>query len=457
MMTSEPYLFGGEKIRNKKFPKRKTMGEEEIEAVTDVMRSDNLSSFLGAPGKHFLGGEKVLQFEEEWKIKFGFKHAISVNSWTSGLIICVGAIGIEPGDEVICSPYSMSASATSVLFYGGIPVFADIDPKTCNLDPTSIESKITPRTKAILVVHIFGQSADMDAIIKIAKKYKIKIIEDGAQSPGVYYNNKPVGAIGDIGGFSFNYHKHIHTGEGGLIVTNDDELAFRCQLIRNHGENYSELLDEKLLVNLIGGNYRLTELQAAIGIGQLKKLDGILEHRRKMANYLFDAIIEIKGLLTYKPQNDQNHAYYVFPFLFEKESFKLNREEFVYAVNSELPESDGWETTPLASGYVQPLYWNKIYQRRIAIGSKGYPFHLNNSKNNYIIGECPVTESMYTQKLILTPLIREGINYNDLKDFINAIKKVVNNQSKLREYFDLNPIETKAMTPVEIANEKNIK
>ena len=141
-MKNRPSILGGEKTRKTSLGKRITIGDEEKKAVMDVMDTDELSAFIGAPGEKFLGGTKVLEFENYWKHKYGFKHAISVNSWTSGLIISVGAVGVEPGDEVICSPYTMSASATSVLFYGGIPVFADIDPQTYNMDPKSIESKI---------------------------------------------------------------------------------------------------------------------------------------------------------------------------------------------------------------------------------------------------------------------------------------------------------------------------
>src|SRR5690606_15369733 len=210
-----------------------------------------LSGFLGAGGAAFNGGEEVKKFERAWADKYGFKHAISVNSWTSGLMVAVGAVGVEPGDEVICSPYTMSASATAALFYGGVPIFADLDPNNYCLDPVSIEARITERTKAIIVVHLFGGSADMDAIMEIARPRGIKVIEDAAQAPGVYYKGRPVGAIGDIGGFSLNYHKHIHAGEGGLLVTNDDELAIRSQLIRNHGENALDMFNLDNLSNVI--------------------------------------------------------------------------------------------------------------------------------------------------------------------------------------------------------------
>jgi perosamine synthetase len=199
-------------------------------------------------------------------------------------MIALGSVGIEPGDEVICSSYTMSASASCCFFYGAIPVFADIDPQNYCIDPKSFEKLITPRTKAIIVVHLFGGPADMDAILAIAKKHGIKVIEDAAQAPGVKYKGKPVGCLGDIGGYSLNYHKHIHTGEGGMLATNDPEIAKIARAIRNHGENTIETESPENFVNYVGGNFRLTELQAAIGIEQLKKLDKYVAMRQSLAS-----------------------------------------------------------------------------------------------------------------------------------------------------------------------------
>ena len=419
-----PAILGGEKLRKIPLASRTTIGPEEKKAVMEVMDSDVLSAFIGAPGEKFLGGDKVLEFENNWKKQYGFKHAISVNSWTSGLIISVGAIGIEPGDEVICSPYSMSASATSVLFYGGIPIFSDIDSKTYNMDLKSIESKITERTKAILVVHIFGGCADMDGIMKLAKKYNLKVIEDAAQAPGIKYKNQSIGGIGDIGGFSLNFHKHIHTGEGGMIVTNNDDIAFKAQLIRNHGENYANKLTVNDLPNIIGGNYRLTEIQAAIGIVQLNKLESIIAHRNILANYLHQEISKIHCLQTFIPNNDCDHSYYIFPIKFSEEKAKISRGLFVKAVNEEFPNASGWESVPLSEGYVEPLYLNPIYQNQIALGSKGFPFNFNtNVKYDYSKGSCPVTEKMY--KGIFSLPLYPNLNISNVKKTIKELNSIL--------------------------------
>lgn len=427
-------ILGGSPVRKDDFPNRKSMGKEEIEAAKRVLDSDVLSGFVGAPGNFFNGGKEVKKFEQNWADAYGFKNAISVNSWTTGLQVAVGAVGIEPGDEVICSPYTMSASATSVLFYGGIPVFADIERDRYTLDPKSIEEKISPRTKAIMVVHLFGYPADMDPIMAIAKKYNLKVIEDAAQAPGVYYKNKPVGAIGDIGGFSLNFHKHIHTGEGGLLVTNDDTIALRSQLIRNHGENATEAYGVKDISNTIGSNYRFTEIQAAIGFEQFKKLQGFLDHRKEIGAYLTNRLATIDGLQVQKIEEGSTHSYYMYPIRFDETVFGISRNLFLRTVSAELPKPNYWDTTPLAEAYVKPLYLNPVYQQKIAIGKKGFPFNANPGvEYDYSKGLCPVTESLYEKELMLSPLVREGISKKDISDFADAIEKVVENITELKK------------------------
>ena len=427
-------ILGGKPIRTQMFPNRKSMGIEEKNAAIRVLDSDILSGFIGAYGKFFNGGTEVKNFEHLWADKYKSKHAISMNSWTAGLQIAMGAIGIEPGDEVICPPYTMSASATAALFYGGIPIFADIDPARYTICPKSIEKSITKYTKAIVVVHLFGLPADMDEIMAIANKYKLKVIEDAAQSPGALYKGKTVGTIGHIGGFSFNFHKHIHTGEGGLIVTNNDDLALRSQLIRNHGENAVEEFNIDDISNLIGGNYRWTELQAAIASAQLKKLDAILAKRRYLAKHLTRNLNSIPGITLPLDEKDTHSSHYMYPIKFDPEIVGISRNVFVRAVSSELPKAKYWDTTPLAEGYIKPLYLSKLYQDKIAIGKKGFPFNVNKDRNyQYKKGDCPITESLYESQLIITPLVNESISENDLNDLSNSILKVLENIDELKK------------------------
>jgi dTDP-4-amino-4,6-dideoxygalactose transaminase len=453
MNFDQPALLGGAPLRITPFADRVTMGEPEKMAAMRVLDSDCLSAFLGAPGKFFYGGPEVQTFEKMWQDRYGFARAISVNSWTAGLVTCVGALQLEPGDEMICPPYTMSASAACALFYGVIPVFADIEADTFCLDPKAVEAAITPRTRAIMVVHLFGYPAKMDELLVIARKHNLRIIEDAAQAPGVLYKGRPVGAIGDLGGFSLNFHKHIHTGEGGVIVTQDDNLAERCCLIRNHGENTSEKREGADLHNLVGSNYRLTEIQAAIGQEQLKRLDGYLDHRVKLAAHLRHRLRQIPGLTPQEPPSDEGstHANYVYPIRYNAEAAGLPRNLFVRAVNAEFAPPESVESTALTEGYVRPLYLNKVYQQRTFIG--GFPFNLQDPPREYRAGLCPVTERLYEHEMLLTPLVREPLETKDMDDLANAIEKVLANKSALLDKFGSES--GGIFTPVGAANSSN--
>jgi len=425
-------IAGGAPLRTRPFPARKTMGEAEKQAVIAVMDSDRLSSFYGSPGERWLGGAKVREFEQKWAEKYGFRHAISVNSWTTGLMTAVGAAGIGPGDEVIVSPYTMSASATAVLFYGAIPVFADIDPDTFNISAETIEQVLTPRSKAILVVHIFGQAADMDPIMALARRRRLAVIEDAAQAPGVRYKGRPIGAIGDIGGFSLNYHKHIHTGEGGMLVTDNARLALRSQLIRNHAENLVESQGMDDLCNMIGANYRLTELQAAIGCVQLDRLDACLAHRHQLAAHLDRHLATIPGFTAPRLAEGAGHAYYAYAVKYDAARTGIPRALLVRAVNAELPPPLAGEQPALGQAYVAPLYLAPLYQNKIAIGSKGFPWSMNAGvAYDYGKGSCPVAERMHEHEMLLPSLIREPLTIADIDDFAAALKKVLRHKDEL--------------------------
>jgi len=419
-------ILGGTPVRREPLPMRRTMGDEEKRAVMRVMDSDKLSGFFGSPGDGWLGGPEVRGFEDKWASRYGFRSAITVNSWTTGLMAAVGAIGISPGDEVIVSPYTMSASATAILFYGGIPIFADVDAQTYNITAETIRDKITPRTKAIMVVHIFGQAAEMDAIVTLAGQHDLKVIEDAAQAPGIKYRDRYVGAIGDIGGFSLNYHKHIHTGEGGVLVTNDPALATRCQLIRNHGENLVDFVGVDDWTNMIGSNYRLTELCAAIGNEQLDKLPGLLAHRQRLAEHLSRRLAAVPGITPPKVAEGSEHAYYLYPFTIDTGALGISRSAFVKAVNAEFPTAGHWEQTVLVEGYVQPLYLAPLYQRKIALGRNGFPWQLNAGETyDYSKGICPNVERLHDNDLVYTPMVREPLTIGEMDQLADAIEKVV--------------------------------
>lgn len=427
-------INGGEKLRTTPFPAYNTIGTEEEDAVLRVLRSGKLSTFLGTWHDDFFGGPEVRALESEWSEYFGVKHAISVNSATSGLYAAVGACGISPGDEVIVSAYTMSASATAALVYGAIPIFADIEEDFYCLDVKSIEAKITPKTKAIIVVDIFGQPYDADAINALAKKHNLFVIEDTAQAPGAMLNGKFAGTLGDIGIYSLNYHKHIHSGEGGIIVTDDDILADKIRLIRNHAEavlSARGIKDRSELINMVGYNYRMTEIEAAIARCQLKKLPSLLVQRLENTQYLNEKLAQIPCIKPTVIRQGAKHAFYVHPLQFDAEAAGMHRNRFIDAVKAELPPTLLREESVvlLSYGYVKPLYLQPLYQEKIAFGRDGYPFNL--SEATYPKGLCPVTEEMHFNRLITHEFMRPGMSKADMDDVVNAFAKVWNNRVEL--------------------------
>ncbi len=424
-------IHGGKPIRTKPFPAYITIGEEEKKSVCEVIDSGCLSKYLGVWHEQFNGGVQVRALEEEWAEYFGVKHAVAVNSCTSGLYCAVGATGIEPGEEVIVSPYTMSASATAPLVYNAIPVFADIEPDFYCLDPEDIERKITKRTRAIIVVDIFGQPYNADAINAIAKKHNLIVIEDSAQAPGATLAGKAAGTLADIGVFSLNYHKHIHSGEGGMIVTDNDDLAEKCRLIRNHAEAVVDGMGYTDLRNMIGFNYRMTEIEAAIARIQLKKLAGLNEKRFENVRYFEEKISNLTAISIPKVREAAEHAYYVHACRFDSEVAGVDRDSFINAVCSELPHHElrEQEGVKLGTGYVKPLYLQSMFQQRIAYGSNGYPF--SESSVSYDKGICPVTERMHFSELFTHEFIIPSMQKSDIDDVVSAFEKVWDNRESL--------------------------
>lgn len=427
-------LNGGRPVRKRKFPAYRVVGGQEKRAVNRVIDSGVLSKYLGVWHPDFYGGEEVRAFEREWAAYFGAKHAIAVNSCTSALQCAVGAAGIGPGDEVIVSPFTMVASVTAPLWYGAIPIFADIEEEYFCLDPRSVEQRITERTKAIIVVDLFGQPYDRDAINGIAQKHNLTVIEDCAQAPGATYQGRWAGTLGHMGVYSLNYHKHIHTGEGGMIVTNDDQRAEKLQLIRNHAEAVVEEKGVSDLVNMVGGNFRLTELQAAIGRIQLTKLKKLLQLRVKNCEYLAERLT-IPGIRSPGVRKDCTHVYYVQPLLYDEEKIGVSRDRFVEAVRAELPATElrEQEGAQISGGYVKPAYLLPLFQKKTAIGDKGFPFIQESYRGevSYAKGLCPVAERMYEKELIIHEFMRPPAKLRDLNDVITAFQKVYAHRSEI--------------------------
>lgn len=412
---------GNPEVQTELLPYKSVRGRE-LEQVKRVLDSGCLSGYIGAWGEAFDGGPVVKEFENAWKDKFSCKHAVAVNSATSGLYAAMGAVGVGPGDEVIVPPYTMSATAMAPLVYGGIPVFADIEPDTFCLDIKSVEKEITAKTKAILVVNLFGHPGNLRALRELADKHGIYLVEDNAQSPFATENAEYAGTIGHIGVFSLNYHKHIHTGEGGICVTNDDQLALKLRLIRNHGENAVVSAGLTDFSNMIGFNYRLPELSAAVGLAQLEKSEEHLTNRIKLANQMTAATKDMNGLTPPVVRENCTHVYYLWAMKYDQNVTGVSRDLFSKALTA--------EGFPNYVGYVKPLYQLPLFQSRIAMGSQGFPFNLTDRK--YESGMCPIVEKMHYEQLIWFPIC--FYEYSDImaKELVEALCKVHQGLDQLR-------------------------
>lgn len=440
---NELAVFNGKPIRNSQFKSNVVVGDREKKIINQVLDRGEFSCFMGAPtddisdtliksSEHarndnnryysFLGGKMVRCFEADFAKQFNVKFAMSVNSATSGLSAAIGATGIEPEDEVITTCMSFSATAASILLFNAIPVFVDVEPETFCIDPKKIEAAITKKTKVLLVVHLLGFSVNMDSIMDIAKKYNLTVIEDAAQAPGTWYKGKYVGTIGHLGVFSFNEPKNIQTGEGGMVVTNDPELAKKVRLIRNHGEAIPDKnWKDESLVNIVGMNFRMTELTAALGIAQLTRLNQLNQVRVENAKFLSENLQEFFGLkVPFFPEGAIPH---LFPMIYDENKTGILREKILTALRA--------EGIPVGSGYLRLMYENPLFLKRIAYGKNHYPWC--NSNRTYLLGDCPIGERLIKRSFIWFYHIHYPNSISDMKDVVRAFRKVFNNIDILRD------------------------
>lgn len=414
-------LLGGEPLRSRPFPAHPVIGEEEKRAVLDVLESGRLSTFIAAPGEHFLGGKRIKEFEKRFAEYHGMEHAVAFNSATAALHAAVVGTGVQAGEEVIVPPYTFTSTATCALMQNAIPVFADIDDVTFGLDPAMVEAAITPLTRAIIVVHLFGHPASIQSIMEIARRHNLRVIEDCAQAPGAKTNGMLVGTIGDCGIFSFTESKTITTGEGGMLITNDAAIAEAARMVRNHGEMIVEGQKERSYSSsTLGWNYRMTEIEAALGIVQFGRLDELNAHRIRLAEYLSTRLEGTEGICTPVTLRCDSHVYYVYAFKYDEDRVGIPRDIFVKAMRS--------EGIPFSAGYVRPLYLAPLYQN-----GQHSAFRHYEGRATYEKGICPTAERMHEKELMLTGIVRFPATERDMDDIADAIQKVMEEKQSLSE------------------------
>ena len=399
---SQLAMDGGEKARTKPFPSWPMWDESELNALRETLES----------GRWGIGNSKVSEFEEKFAAYVGAKYGICVTSGTTALEIALRAADIGPGDEVIVPPYTFMATASSVLMVNAIPIFADINPDTYNLDPDEMEKAITDRTKAVIPVHIGGCPADMDRVMEIAGKHNLIVIEDCAQAHAAEWRGQRVGSIGDMGCFSFQSSKNLCAGEGGIITTNSQELGDRCWSFHNCGRVRSGAWYEH---HVVGSNFRMTGWQAAILLAQMERLDEQTEIRNRNALYLSERLSEIEGIKpARRDERVTKHAYHLYIFRYGAEKFGgAPRSRFLQALSA--------EGIPCSSGY-NPLYKHDLFKapiQKCPLSCGYYKGEIDYSKVH-----CPVTEKAcneegvwFTQNMLLG-------DQEDTDDIVKAIEKI---------------------------------
>ena len=368
----------------KKYPIAKPyIADSDRKAILRVLCTDHLSL-----------GPKYVEFEKKFAKKIGTKYACTVSSGTAGLHLAMVAAGIGLGDEVITTPFSFVASANCILYVGATPIFVDVDPRTFNIDPKKIEEKITKKTKAILVVHIFGQSADMDPIMRIARKHKLKVIEDACESIAAKYKGKNTGTFGESAVFAFYPNKQMTTGEGGMLVTNDQKIYKLCSSLRNQGraENM-QWLDHQYL----GYNYRMDEMSAALGLAQLTRLDYMIR-QRSIISGLYNKYFSKYSDLIQVPQVARNNTHTWFVYVIRIKTSKIKRDNLIG-----LLAKQGISTKP----YLPSIHLFSFYK----------------DKFGFKKGDFPVSESVSDSSLALPFYI--GLKEPDIKYIANKVIEVV--------------------------------
>jgi len=409
-LTSNLAIFGGAQVRTEPFPRWPMLGDEELAAAERVIRRHNLCSALG---------EEVGLFEQEFAAYCGVRFAVGVSNGTTALHTAIAAAGVQVGDEVIVPPYTYYSTGTSVLMQSAIPVFADVEPETQSLDPHAVEAKITPRTKAVIVVHMNGYMGDIDGLLAVARKHNLVVIEDCSHAHGAEYHGTKAGAVGHVAAFSFQQKKILSLGEGGGVTTNDPELAGRAR-------GHSHLGKVPLAFN-----YRMPELHGAIGRVRLRHVDAQNDERARNAAVLDRELTPVRGLQPQRSRPATKTVYYNYVLRVDERELGVSRNQIMDAVRAE-----GIPATVMQNGYY-PIYRHHTFQIRDPYGH-GHPFTSNfytarpDEQPSYAEGICPISERLCDHENVELK-VHPPSTPSDMADIAAAFKKVVEHVDELRE------------------------
>ena len=414
-MNEQLAIHGGTPVRTQPFGATHDFGEDDIAAVSEVLRT-------GKIGK----GSRVAQFESEFAAKHGVKHAVAVNSGTSAMHVCVAAINPDPGDEIIVSPWTSGGSLIGTLLHNCVPIFADID-DTYTLDPQDVEAKITPRTRAIIAVHLFGNPCNMTALREIADRHKIFLIEDCAQAHFAKFQGKVVGTMGDINGYSFG-GKHLSAGMGGAILSDDPVLWERailfadCALPRANGPYAGRPYANYFLAP----NYKINDMIGAILLTQLHKVDGYIERKIQAAREIMVQIRDIEEITPQRVRPGDRNTYWVLGFTLDTDRLGCNPWDFAQVLNAEgIPAGGPY----LGTGREGPLYRNPFLAEPNCYGRSRFPFDYGRDKPvEYRHMQCPNGEALMSRGFNISML--PSLDEEDIRDISHAIRKVAGHYLK---------------------------
>ncbi len=404
-MSATLAIDGGTPVRTKPFPRWPVYGEEEIELIARILRSGDT---------HLTRSTVTRDFEARFAEWCGVKHAITCNSGTSAIHMALAAGGVGAGDEVIVPPRTFIGTVSPVLYQNAVPIFADIDPRTHNLAPDAVRRAITPRTKAIIPVHLAGHPCDMDALLAIAAEHDLLVVEDCAQAHGARYKGKKVGGFGPVNAFSMQDSKIINTtGDGGMVTTDDDEYAEFCRQFRNHGFLSARRLDDLHIYihPRMGYNYRMTEIQAAVGLKMMDRADRYIAQRRENAHYLDDALSQIEGVSPMYEAPDCECSYYRYYATLDLERFRVDRDQFVRALQA--------EGVAASIGTSAELYTQEFFQKK---AGHSWDPRIYDGDVDYSNVRRPVAHQVGLETFALE--VAPPATTDDMKDTANAVRKV---------------------------------